>query len=244
MIDHREAVDLPLDGRVVTDLATLVPGVNLNSQLDTGVPGSREASYNVNGQRTTANNFLLDGLDNNYYSPENQGFSSQVIHPSPDAIEEFKVQTDNYSAEYGRAGGAIINVSTRSGSNAFHGVAYQYLRNTALNAYGPFLGTGIKPTLIQNQFGGTFGGPILKDKLFFFADYEGFRQITTAYTTSTLPTANQRLGVFTDQYTIPLKNPLTGAVYTSGVVPQSAQSAFAKAVLAALPANTTSGHQQ
>ena len=241
VIDHHEAVDLPLNGRVATDLAVLVPGVNLNTQLDTGVPGSREASYNVNGQRSTANNFLLDGLDNNYYSTENQGFSSQVIHPSPDAIEEFKVQTDNYSAEYGRAGGAIINVSTRSGSNAFHAVAYEYLRNTALNAYGPFLGTGTKPTLIQNQFGGTFSGPLLKDRLFFFSDYEGFRQITTAYSTSTLPTADQRSGIFTEQYTIPLKNAVTGAVYANGTVPVTAQSGFAMAVLAALPATNSAG---
>jgi hypothetical protein len=242
VIDHREAVDLPLNGRVATDLAILVPGVRLNAQLDTGIPGSREASYNVHGQRSTANNFLLDGLDNNFYSTENQGFSSQVIHPSPDAIEEFKVQTDNYSAEYGRAGGAIINVSTRGGGNSFHGVVYNYLRNTDLNAYGVFLGTGVKPTLIQNQFGATFGGPILKDKLFFFTDYEGFRYIATAFSTSTLPTALQRQGAFTEGYTIPLKNPLTGAVYANGVLPASAQSPFAMAVLAALPANNVAGN--
>jgi hypothetical protein len=241
VIDHREAIDLPLNGRVTTDLAILVPGVRLSSQLDTGVPGSREASYNVNGNRSTSNNFLLDGLDNNYYSTENQGFSSQVIHPSPDAIEQFKVQTDNYSAEYGRAGGAIINASTRSGNNAFHGVAYDYLRNTELNAYGVFLGTGVKPTLIQNQFGATIGGPILRNKLFFFADYEGFRYIATAYSTSTLPTADQRLGQFTEQYTIPLKNPLTGAVYNNGIIPKTAQSPFAAAILAALPANNVPG---
>jgi hypothetical protein len=242
VIDHREAVDLPLNGRVATDLAILVPGVRLNAQLDTGIPGSREASYNVNGQRSTANNFLLDGLDNNYYSTENQGFSSQVIHPSPDAIEEFKVQTDNYSAEYGRAGGAIINVSTRSGGNSFHGVVYDYLRNTDLNAYGVFLGTGVKPTLIQNQFGATLGGPILKDKLFFFMDYEGFRYIATAFSTSTLPTVLQRQGTFTGGYTIPLKNPLTNAVYANGVIPTSAQSPFAMAVLAALPSNNVTGN--
>jgi Carboxypeptidase regulatory-like domain/TonB-dependent Receptor Plug Domain len=242
VIDHHEAVDLPLNGRVATDLAILVPGVRLNGQLDTGIPGSREASYNVNGQRSTANNFLLDGLDNNYYSTENQGFSSQVIHPSPDAIEEFKVQTDNYSAEFGRAGGAIINVSTRGGGNNFHGVAYDYLRNTDLNAYGVFLGTGVKPTLIQNQFGATFGGPILKDKLFFFIDYEGFRYTATAFSTSTLPTADQRQGIFTEGYTIPLQNPLTGKVYANGIVPASAQSPFAVAVLAALPANDVAGN--
>jgi hypothetical protein len=236
VIDHREAVDLPLNGRVATDLATLVPGVHLASQLDTGVPGSREAAYNVDGQRSTANNFLLDGLDNNYYSTENQGFADEVIHPSPDAIEEFKVQTDNYSAEYGRAGGAIINVSTRSGGNSFHGVSYDYLRNTDLNAYGAFIGTGVKPTLIQNQFGATLGGPIKKNQLFFFMDYEGFRYIATSYSTSTLPTADQRQGIFTEGHTIPLKNPFTGAVYSNGILPASVQSPFAVAVLAALPA--------
>jgi hypothetical protein len=241
VIDHQEAVDLPLNGRVTTDLAILVPGVRLSSQLDTGIPGSREASYNVNGNRSTGNNFLLDGLDNNSYSTENQGFSSQVIHPSPDATEEFKVQTDNYSAEYGRAGGAIINTSTRSGTNNLHGVVYDYLRNTDLNAYGPFLGTGVKPTLIQNQFGATLGGRILKNKMFFFTDYEGFRYIATAYATSTLPTALERQGIFTEAYTIPLKNPLTGAVYANGIIPTAAQSPFAQAILAALPANTVSG---
>ncbi len=85
------------------------------------------------------------------------------------------MQTDNYSAEYGRAGGAIINATTKSGSNGFHGGAYDYLRNTVLNAYGPFLGLGVKPTLVQNQFGGTFGGRVIRDKIFFFADYEGLR---------------------------------------------------------------------
>jgi hypothetical protein len=240
VIDHREAVDLPLNGRVYADLSLLVPGVRL-SQLDTGQPGSREAAYNVHGQRATANNFLLDGLDNNFYSTENQGFSAQVIHPSPDAIEEFKVQTDNFSAEYGRAGGAIINASTQSGGNRFHGVAYDYLRNTDLNAYGVFLGTGIKPTLIQNQFGATAGGPILRNKLFFFTDYEGFRYIATAYATSTLPTAQERLGIFTETYTVPLKNPLTGKVYANGIIPQADQSPFADAILAALPANNVAG---
>jgi hypothetical protein len=240
VIDHREAVDLPLNGRVVTDLALLVPGVRL-SLLDTGLPGSREAAYNVNGERATANNFLLDGIDNNYYSTENQGFSSQVIHPSPDAIEQFKVQTDNFSAEYGRAGGAVLNVTTRSGTNNLRGVVYDYLRNTDLNAYGVFYGTGIKPTLIQNQFGATLGGPILKNKMFFFTDYEGFRYIATAYATSTLPTALQRSGQFTETAVVPILNPFTGIAYSNGVLPQSVQSTFAQAVLAALPANNASG---
>lgn len=117
------------------------------------------------GERRRPNVFCQWG--NNAYQEANQGFSNEAMIPSPDAIQEFKVETDNYSAEYGRAGGAIINATTRSGTNSFHGGAYDYLRNTVLNAFGPFCGTGAKPTLVQNQFGGTFGGPVFKKRLFF-----------------------------------------------------------------------------
>jgi hypothetical protein len=168
-IQTREAVTLPLNGRSYADLSTLVPGVR-KSLLETLSAPPRDASYNVNGQNSMTNNFQLDGIDNNAYQTANQGFSNEAVIPSPDAVQEFKVQTDNYSAEYGRAGGAIINATIRSGTNNFHGVVYDYLRNTDLNAYGPFIGSGVKPTLVQNQFGGTLGGPIKKDKLFFFAD--------------------------------------------------------------------------
>ena len=132
----------------------------------------------MNGQRSAFNNFLLDGLDNNNYGTSNQGFANENIPPSPDAVNEFKVETNNYSAEYGRASGAVINVSTRRGGNAFHGKAYDYLRNTVFNALGPFPpNLGMKQIFIRNQFGGTFGGPIKRDRTFFFADYEGLRQI-------------------------------------------------------------------
>ena len=141
----------------------------------------REGAFNVNGMRSTYNNFLLDGLDNNAYSTSNQGYSNQVAQPSPDAIAEFKVITSNYSAEYGRVGGAVVNAVMRSGTNQFHGTAYEFLRNTKLNAIGYIFGqrpaTFQKPTLQRNQFGGTIGGPIIKNKLFFFGDYEGFRKL-------------------------------------------------------------------
>src|ERR1019366_7617590 len=96
----------------------------------------REGSFNVNGMRSTYNNFLLDGVDNNAYSPSNQGFSSQVVQPSPAAIAEFKVITSNFSAEYGRVGGGVVNAALRAGTNRFHGTAYEFIRNTALNAVG------------------------------------------------------------------------------------------------------------
>ena len=138
---------------------------------------SREGSFNVNGMRSTFNNFLLDGLDNNAYGTSNQGFSNQTVQPSPDAVAEFKVVTNNTSAEYGRSGGATINVAYKSGTNQFRGAGWEFYRDTALNATGFFKpSSGVKPTLERNQYGFAFGGPIVKNKAFFFADGELFRQ--------------------------------------------------------------------
>jgi hypothetical protein len=223
-VQGSEAVALPLNGRSYADLAQLVPGVRRSLIATVASNPPRDASYNVNGLNSMDNNFNLDGIDNNAYQEANQGYSNEAVIPSPDSLQEFKVQTDNYSAEYGRAGGAIVNATTRSGTNAFHGGAYDYFRNTVLNAFGPFYGTGVKPTLVQNQFGGTFGGPILKDKLFFFVDYEGLRAVAHSLTTATLPTPTEQGGLFTVDGTatgtpIPIKNPYTGAVYTNGQVP-------------------------
>ncbi len=246
VVGTRQIEDLPLNGRSYADLALLAPGVR-KSLLENQSTTSREASFNVNGQRSAFNNFLLDGLDNNSYGTSNQGFANENIPPSPDAVSEFRLETDNYSAEYGRASGAVINASIRSGTNEFHGHAWDYIRNTDLNAIGPFAPTGgVKPTFIRNQFGGTFGGPIWKDHTFFFMDYEGVRQIAKSFATATLPTAEQRSGTFllhrVDGSTapIPLQNPITGQVYANGVIPAGDQTAFAKAVLAALPATNTS----
>ncbi len=263
VIGTREVQNLPLNGRAYADLAALVPGVRRNL-LENGSDSSRDASFNVNGQRSEFNNFLLDGLDNNAYGTSNQGFSNQAIPPSPDAISEFKVETDNYSAEYGRSAGAVINVSINSGTNRFHGKAYDYIRNTALNAIGPFTpttnpatGKQVKPVLIRNQFGGTFGGPIWKDHTFFFGDYEGTRQISRAVMQATVPNPDQSgtsaLAISNGGYTfrnsitgqaVALQNPLTGTQYANGVVPfnDPSVSAFAKGVLAALPQSNVPGN--
>ena len=182
VISAKQIEDLPLNGRSYADLALLTPGVR-RSVLENQTTSSREASFNVNGQRSAFNNFLLDGLDNNNYGTSNQGFANENIPPSPDAIEEFRIETDNYSAEYGRASGAVINATVRRGTNQFHGRAWDFNRNTAFNAIGPFAPFGgVKPSLVRNQFGGTFGGPIFKDRTFFFADYEGVRQVTKTLT--------------------------------------------------------------
>jgi hypothetical protein len=244
VISPTEVVNLPLNGRAYGDLATLAPGVRRNNLENQSVT-SRDASFNVNGQRSEFNNFLLDGLDNNAYGTSNQGFSNQAIPPSPDAINEFRAETNNYSAEFGRASGAVINVSINSGTNTFHGKAWEYHRNTVLNAIGPFsppvsavTNTAQKAVLIRNQFGGALGGPILKDKLFFFGDYEGNRQVQGTYQTATVPTDLQRQGIFqtTTGAPVPLMNPITGADYSNGIVPTADWTPLAKLVIAALPA--------
>ncbi|MGH9722101.1 MAG: TonB-dependent receptor domain-containing protein, partial [Bryobacteraceae bacterium] len=226
VINRAAIVNLPLNGRAYADLALLSPGVRKSNILN------RDASFNVNGLRSSHNNFLVDGVDNNAYGTSNQGFSNQVVQLNPDAVEEFKVQTNNFSAEFGRAGGAVINASLRSGANAYHGSVWEFLRNTKLNAVGFFKPTtGVKPVLVQNQFGGAAGGPIRKDKIFFFANYEGFRRVERTLQFASIPTLEQRLG----RFGVPIRNPVTGDVYTDGVVPASAITPFARRVLGDLP---------
>jgi hypothetical protein len=233
VISSQQIVNLPLNGRAYADLALLAPGVRRSA-----ISTSRDASFNVNGLRSSLNNFIVDGVDNNSYGTSNQGFSNQVVQLSPDAVTEFRVQTNNYSAEFGRAGGAVINASVRAGSNEFHGAAWDYLRNTSLNAVGFFKPLeNRKPTLIQNQFGGAFGGRIVRDKMFFFADYEGYRRISRQLTLSTLPTMEHRSGLLG----VPVANPLTGRTYANGIIPQSDMSAFSRKVLSELPAVNRSG---
>jgi len=234
LINPKQIVELPLNGRSYADLTLLTPGV-AKSPLENGTDSSRDASYHVNGGRSELNNFLLDGVDNNAYGTSNQGFSNQVIQPNPDALAEFKVETNNYSAEYGRATGAVINATIKSGTNQFHGEAWEFFRNTVLNATGFFkpVGGGTLP-FNQNQFGGALGGPILKQKMFFFADYEGFRRVYHPLQFASLPTAAMDRGDFS-AFGVPIMNPLTGTVYANGIIPQTAFSALAAAVLPTLP---------
>jgi len=238
VIANASIVNLPLNGRSYADLALLAPGVR-KSVLEDGTVTSRDASFNVNGQRSALNNFMVDGVDNNAYGTSNQGFSNQVVQLTPDAVSEFRVETSNFSAEYGRAAGAVINAVTKSGSNAYHGSAWEYLRNTSLNAVGFFKPVGnVKPVYIQNQFGATFGGPVKKDKLFYFFDYEGQRRIVRSLQFATVPTADQKAGRFGS----PIRNPLTGELFNDGNLPASQVTGFAKAVLDALPLPNVAGN--
>lgn len=235
VVQRNQIVTLPLNGRSYANLVLLAPGVRESHTNSSIGGGGREAAFNVNGLRATFNNFLLDGIDNNAYGTSNQSFSSQVVQVSPDAIAEFKVQTNTYSAEFGRSGGAVINASYRSGSNEFHGSVWEFHRNTVLNAVGFFKPIGEKPPLIRNQFGFTFGGPIIKDRTFFFGDYEGFRQIQKNLVYSNIPTLAQRQGILT----VDVRNPLTGETYAAGTsIPMTD---FARKVLSELPTPNLTG---
>ncbi len=228
VVNRDAIVDLPLNGRSNATLMLLAPGV----RQAYGLP-KREASFNVNGQRSSNNNFILDGLDNNAYGTANQGLSNQVVQLSPDAVQEFKVVADNYGAEYGRAGGAVVNATMRTGTNELHGSIWEFMRNTDLNAVGFFKPVGgTKPTLVQNQFGGAAGGPIKRDRVFIFADYEGERDVSHKLVFATVPTLNQRNGIMG----VPVRNPYTGALYAGNTIPQTDITTFAAHVFGGLPA--------
>ena len=234
VIGTQTVAELPLNGRNYADLALLsANAIKSPMAISFGPTGTpREGAFNVNGMRSTYNNFLLDGLDNNAYGTSNQGYSAQLVQPSPDALAEFKVITSNYSAEYGRVGGAVVNASMKSGTNQFHGDAYEFLRNTDLNATGYLFAPAAKPPLHRNQFGGTFGGPIIKNKVFFFTDYEGYRQLLHYNNFDTIPTVNDRNGILP----VPVVDPLTGVVYKANTpIPIATLNPFAAAVLNQLP---------
>ncbi len=220
---------LPLIAREYSTLALLATGVKLGgSSLTTGNT-PREGAFNVNGLRSTFNNFLIDGVDNNAYGTSNQGFSNQVMQPPPEAIGEFKVVTNNMSAEYGRAAGATINVNYRSGTNALHGSGWEFLRDTSMNAAGFFKPATGKPALDRHQFGGVLGGPIVRNHAFFFGDYEGLRQTRKSTGFATIATPAQRQGILS----VDVRDPRTGAIYPAGTpIPMTD---FARKVLSALP---------
>jgi outer membrane receptor protein involved in Fe transport len=188
---QREILDLPLDGRNFSQLGTLQPGVVplTPGLLDAGGPARANQGYAVDGQRPESNNFLIDGADN--VSAVDGGF---VLKPPIDAIAEFKILSHNANAEFGRNTGSTTNIVTRSGTNAFHGAAWEFLRNDAMDA-SDFFTKSVQP-LKQNQFGATFGGPILKDKTFFFGYYEGFRNRQGETVDATVPSLAERQGTF------------------------------------------------
>ncbi|MCX6594218.1 MAG: TonB-dependent receptor [Acidobacteria bacterium] len=232
-IESKQIRELPLNGRAYSELVYLSAGVVRSPSSNQGY-ATREGSFVANGLRSTFNNFLLDGLDNNYFGTSNQGFSNQVVQVSPDAVEEFRVITNNMSAEYGRSGGATINASLKSGGNSFHGSAWNFLRNTELNAIGFFRPATGQPRLNRNQFGFVFGGPIIKNKTFFFLDYEGYREVNTSNAFATVPSLALRGG----NVGLPVRNPFSGVIYPNNVIPASDIIPFARTVAGQIPAPT------
>ncbi|HKE03239.1 MAG TPA: TonB-dependent receptor [Blastocatellia bacterium] len=192
VVDNKTVVTLPLNGRNYSQLAALASGATPN-------PGSRtEDGFSLNGNRLFQNSFQVDGADNNNYIFGVDTNTTQALRPSVDAIQEFKVETANYSAEYGRAAGGVISVAIKSGANQFHGSAFEFLRNDALDAANFFANRNRlrKPPLRYNQFGGTVGGPVWRDHTFFFFSYQGTRIRSSDTAVVTVPTADMKRGIF------------------------------------------------
>jgi carboxypeptidase family protein len=221
-VNEMQIKTLPLNGRNFVSLTRTIPGIMR------GLPGANidgagslawraSASFSANGARARDNNFMLDGVDNNEL-----WLQSVVIFPSVDAIDEFKLQTSTYSAEFGRSLGGVVNLQIKSGTNDFHGSAYEFLRNDALDANDFFNNRAgrAKPALDQHQFGATLGGPIFKDKTFFFTNYQGWRIKQGQTYLITVPSDKMRAGDFSEVNRV-IYDPLTGQPFPGNVIPQS-----------------------
>src|SRR6202142_537685 len=192
-VTEREVLDLPLNGRNFTQLGLLQPGVVPLTPGLAEAGGSLRAgqAYAVNGQRPESNNFLIDGANN--FNGVDGGF---VLKPPVDAISEFRILTHNANAEFGNSLGSTTNIITRSGTNRFHGALWEFFRNDVFDATNYFAAT--TEPLKQNQFGGTFGGPVRKDKSFFFGYFEGFRNRQGETDSSTVPSVAEQQGNFAE----------------------------------------------
>jgi hypothetical protein len=235
-VEQEQIVQLPLNGRSFITLATLAPGVALppTSTLP-----------RINGGRPRTNEYLFDGISVLQPEPGQVAF-----FPIVDAIQEFQIESNSPAAEFGRFNGGVVNLTTRAGTNAFHGVGFEFLRHEALNARNFFQSTDpVKPGYRRNQFGGTFGGPLVRDRTFFFTDYQGQRQTIARTVTSTVPTLLQRQGIFTEAIAgrVPVVyDPATtvGSVRTpfpNGTIPLSRMDAVARALLQRYPLPTSPG---
>lgn len=195
IVDDRSIVQLPLNARDMYQFIQLQPGVQTQARANASDPngflgGENAGAVSVNGGRGRANNFSVDGGDAN-----DQFLNLPAVQPAPDSVQEFRVLTNTFDAEFGRNSGSVVNLVTKSGTNQYHGNVYEFVRNTILNTRNYFQQTN--PPYHQNQFGGTFGGPVRKDHTFFFASYEGQRYSTpTALPLSPVPTASERVGDF------------------------------------------------
>ena len=230
VIENRQVVEMPLNGRNYITLGLLSAGTS------DPIAGSRAQGFSSGGQRLSANNYLLDGADNNSYELADAGRMGGMVAPQIDAVQEFKVQTNSYSAEYGRGTGATINVTIKSGTNEIHGAAFEFLRNDKVDAKNFFASpTAAKPQYQRNQYGFDAGGPIVKNQTFIFGDWEGtnIRQAQSAV--NTIPTLAERTGDFSQETNKALKNPATGAVLPGNIIPASLIDPIASKLIALYP---------
>jgi hypothetical protein len=238
VVEQRRIVELPLNGRNFLQLGVLQagvvpppPNINMLGSGTNSTPGGTAFNFSVNGQRITSNNHLLDGVNNV------EPFSgAAMVVPSPDSLREFRILTNAYTAEFGRAGGSIVTVITKSGTNEYHGSAYEFLRNDYFDARNFF--SPAVPALQQHQFGGTFGGRIIRDRTFFFGSYEGFRQTKGLPASTTVPSLLVRQGNFTQEARKPI-DPLTGQRFPGDIIPPERINAVARNVLNLYPAPNT-----
>ncbi len=239
VVENKTIVTLPLNGRNYSQLAVLAPGAVPNQ-------GSRATDgFSLNGNRTFQNVFLIDGIDNNNYILGVDTDSTQAIRPSIDAIQEFKLETANYSAEFGRAAGGVISVSIKSGANEFHGSAFEFLRNDQFDANNFFSNRAgrRRPPLRRNQFGGTIGGPLLRDRTFFFASYQGARAREPRTVTTTVPIAEVARGRFGNVNIYDPLNVVNGVrqPFPNNLIPENRIDPVARKLVALYPAPNLPG---
>ncbi len=230
IIDTRQIQDLPLDGRDFFALSLLIPGVVPPAE---GSAASVRGSFsiNINGAREDANDFLLDGIYDG--DPKLNGVA---VTPQVDAVREFEVLSSTYDASFGRNGGGQISVVLRSGTNQFHGTAYEFFRNAVFDARNYFAPSDAPaPQDQRNQFGGTLGGPIAKDRTFFFMDYQGTRDNTGITQVTNVPTLAERTGDFS-QSSLPAINPTTGTPFPNNQIPSYYLDPTGVAIAALYPA--------
>lgn len=236
----------PLLMRNWDDLIRLVPGVQQSRYTEQGgaTASGRTGDFQVNGVHSLQNDFLLDGIDDNTFSENVQELSTEGTRPSVDVIQEFKVITNPYTAEYGRSPGAVVDVSTKGGTNQLHGLLFEYLRNRVFDANDFFSNrSGLrKPENIQNQFGGNLGAPIVKNKLFGFFDYEGTRIRRGITRISTVPLANERTGDFSAAAAAAngikyptIVNPATGTPFSNNIIPTSSLDPYGLKLMNVFP---------
>ena len=241
VVDTMEMDKLPLAIRNWDDLLAMVPGVQSDRYTEQagGTSAGRTGGISVHGNRSLQNNFLLDGVANNSFSTNVQELTTQLSRPSVDAIDEFKVVTSPYAAEYGWSPGAAIIVNTKSGTNQFRGTVYDFYRDDRMDSINYFAKAANQPKASnkQNQFGGNLGGPLPGNRAFFFADYEGTRLEQGVLRTGNVMTADQRRGVFTT----PIRDPLTGQAFPNNTIPANRIDPVAASIMAMVPLPNTTG---